>query len=214
MMPLRPTQFAHNPYRPEWHDQDFFYSPDGIGEFPQHHCKQTFILTLPYITRFRNALDIGCRDGEYSRYLHQHFARTYCFDPRVMRNFCYNVDLSKVTHYSCALGDVPGVIQMCGGTHRQIKGFMWEAPCFTLDQFEFEAVDYIKIDVEGFELKVLRGGEQTILKHLPLIVIEQNDVRLPDETPLAAKIWLEKHGYVHVASCPRGWDYVMVHRGW
>ena len=211
MTPLLPTRFEHNPYQPEWYERDFFHSPDGVREFPEHHCKQTFVVSLPYVRRFRNAVDIGCRDGEYSRYLQHYFSHTYGFDPRAMQNFCFNVDLGKVTHYTCALGDAQGIIQMSGGTHRQMKGRMREVPCYTLDQFELDAVDYIKIDVEGFERKVLCGGEQTVLKHKPLIVIEQNDVRLPDETPFAAKTWLEERGYRHVATCPRGWDYIMAY---
>lgn len=210
MAPLQPTRFSANPYQREWYDRDFFHSPDGIGEFPQHHCKQTFEVTRPFIRQCRHAVDIGCRDGEYARYLQHHFLHTWCFDPRAMKNFCFNVDLAKVTHYTCALGDEPGVIQMHGGTHKQVNGVMREVPCFCLDQFELQDVDYIKIDVEGFERKVLAGGEQTILRCRPLVVIEQNDVRLPEEAPFAAKRWLEERGYRHVATCPRGWDFVMV----
>ena len=43
----------------------------------------------------------------------------------------------------------------------------------TLDSFGFEAVDFIKIDVEGYELPMIRGGEQTIKACKPNIVIEQ-----------------------------------------
>ena len=42
----------------------------------------------------------------------------------------------------------------------------------TLDDFSFFAIDFMKIDVEGHEDKVLYGAEQTIKKHKPLIYIE------------------------------------------
>ena len=210
--PFPKTTFPNNPYQPAWFERDFFHSPDGVGEFPQHHCNQTFNISLPFVKKFRNAVDVGCRDGEYARYLQHYFSHTYCFDPRAMMNFCYNVDLSKVTHFSCALGDKPEIIRMAGGTHRRMEGRMRNAPCLTLDQFELADVDYIKIDVEGFERKVLRGGEHTIAACRPVIVIEQNEVTLPDENPLAAKAWLESQNYKHVATCPRGWDFVMVPR--
>lgn len=208
--PIQPTRFMQNPYCEEWYARDFFHSPDGVKEFPDHHCKQTFMVSKPYIKRFRTAVDIGCRDGEYTRYLQHHFAHTWGFDPRPMLNFCFNVDLRKVTHFACALGDEQTSIQMFGGTHRVVDGRMHTVPCFLLDQFHLQEVDYIKIDVEGFERKVLIGAEETIMRDRPLIVIEQNDVRLPEEAPFAARLWLEERDYVQVATCPRGWDCIMV----
>lgn len=99
---------------------------------------------------------------------------------------------------------------MFGGTHQTVEGQMKEVPVFRLDDFGLEDVDYIKVDVEGFERKVLLGGQKTISAFRPLIVIEQNDVRLADEEPYAAKTYLESIGYKHVATCPRGWDLVMM----
>lgn len=213
--PLNPTKFASNPYDPEWFDRDFFHSQDGVKEFPNHHCKETFLVSFPFIKRFRTAIDIGCRDGEYARYLQKHFDHTFGFDPRFRENFAYNVDLAKTTHFTCALGDDAGVIQMYGGTHptpgtvvpnpAKLKAML----CLKLDSFGFRDVDYVKIDVEGFERKVMVGGEETIMRDRPLIVIEQNDVHLEGEGRYDAKEWLEARGYRHVATCKRGWDYVM-----
>jgi len=45
----------------------------------------------------------------------------------------------------------------------------------TLDSYEFDQVDFIKIDVEWFELRVLQGAENTIRKHKPIIYIEMHD---------------------------------------
>jgi FkbM family methyltransferase len=42
----------------------------------------------------------------------------------------------------------------------------------TLDSFQFDKIDLIKIDVEGHELNVLKSGEQTILKYKPVILFE------------------------------------------
>jgi len=45
----------------------------------------------------------------------------------------------------------------------------------TLDSYEFDQLDFIKIDVEWFELRVLQGAENTIRKHKPIIYIEMHD---------------------------------------
>jgi FkbM family methyltransferase len=41
-----------------------------------------------------------------------------------------------------------------------------------LDDYEIENVDFIKIDVEGFEDKVLEGGMRLISKYKPYILVE------------------------------------------
>lgn len=47
-------------------------------------------------------------------------------------------------------------------------------PIRTLDSFEIDNVGFIKYDIEGYELKAVRGSEQTIKKFYPVIVVEQN----------------------------------------
>lgn len=46
----------------------------------------------------------------------------------------------------------------------------------TIDSFQFEKVDFIKLDVEGHELNVLKGGINTILKFKPVIFFECWDI--------------------------------------
>tara|TARA_R110000751_G_scaffold263489_1_gene362745 strand:+ start:1067 stop:3193 length:2127 start_codon:yes stop_codon:yes gene_type:complete len=48
----------------------------------------------------------------------------------------------------------------------------YELNLITLDSLKLKKVDYIKIDVEGYEFPVLRGAMKTITKHKPIIVVE------------------------------------------
>ena len=209
--PIAPTIWASNPYQPEWAERDFLYSPDGNKEYPKHCCKLTYQLSKPYIRQFRNALDVGCRVGEFTRYLHLDFAHVYGFDPNKHDHFSYNVDLSRVTHFTCALGDTTETITMYHGTHSVRANVPpRQVPAFPIDDFGFEDVDYIKIDVEGFEKKVLQGATRTIDAINPVIVIEQNDVTIEGEDRYAAKDHLETLGYRQVGVDIRGWDFVMV----
>jgi FkbM family methyltransferase len=41
-----------------------------------------------------------------------------------------------------------------------------------LDDYELPRVDLIKLDVDGYELKILRGGRETIEAHKPVIIVE------------------------------------------
>jgi FkbM family methyltransferase len=167
-------------------------------------------LSKPFIRNFRNAVDIGCRDGEFTRYLHLDFDHVYAFDPRLKSRFSFNVDLAKVSHFQCALGDEVGEIEMFGGGHSpQGDAHPEMARVFTLDMFDLQQVDYIKIDVEGFEKKVLLGATATIERDSPVIVIEQNEVVLGGDCQYSAKLYLESIGYRQVAVDKRGWDFVM-----
>ena len=42
-----------------------------------------------------------------------------------------------------------------------------------LDDFEYDNLDFVKIDVEGYENKVILGAENTLKKHKPIIIVEQ-----------------------------------------
>ena len=41
-----------------------------------------------------------------------------------------------------------------------------------LDDYQINEVDFIKIDVERFELQVCKGAQQTIKKYMPTIMFE------------------------------------------
>jgi len=180
--PVTPTEFKENPYQWEWYDRDYFISPDGVGEMPNHHCKITWVASLPFITKTRNAIDVGCRDGEYTRYLHKDYEHVYCFDYRRRKLFHKNVDLSKVTHFKCGLADEHTIEKVSGGgsmtTGKIPKDRWYEEQLYTLDEFNIPNVDYIKIDVDGFEKRVLKGAEKTIKTYSPLLVFEaeNNDI--------------------------------------
>ena len=52
-----------------------------------------------------------------------------------------------------------------------LKPFFWD-----IELKDKDRIDFIKIDVEGFELKVLNGGRETIRKHKPLLLVELHPV--------------------------------------
>jgi hypothetical protein len=46
-----------------------------------------------------------------------------------------------------------------------------------VEYYNIPKIHLLKIDVEGMDLDVLIGGQNTIKKHLPVIFIEHNDNR-------------------------------------
>jgi FkbM family methyltransferase len=67
---------------------------------------------------------------------------------------------------------------------------------YTLDK----PIQFIKIDVEGYEMEVLKGGEQIIRKHMPTMVIELNDMNLKNQNSSAKEVvkLIEGIGYKEV----------------
>jgi FkbM family methyltransferase len=135
-------------------------------------------------------LDIGANFGYYSVRLAslQKEIQVHAFEPhpvtfrRLSRHIEWN-GLSDVVHaHQFALSDVSGQAHMAerpdnSGASRLTDGDDGIAvQTMTLDEFARSAgltrVDGIKIDVEGVEPRVLRGGRETIGKYRPAMVIE------------------------------------------
>ncbi len=54
---------------------------------------------------------------------------------------------------------------------------------------------WVKIDVEGAEMQALRGMEQTIAKHRPVLMIEGSDTSYGELRPWLAERGFQPHGY-------------------
>lgn len=136
-------------------------------------CLKTYQVAKPYIKNFRSAIDVGCRDGDFTRPLNDDFKNVYCFDYRNRMT----VNSPKIHYYQYALGDVNEDVKAFKGViAKEREGIAHQIVTQkTLDSFNFKDVDFIKIDVEGHEYKVLQGGIETIKKYKPIIVIEENE---------------------------------------
>ena len=62
---------------------------------------------------------------------------------------------------------------------------------------KLDKIDFIKIDVEGFEMKVLLGCEKSLKKYFPSLIIEidYENLKANNDTFLEMKKWLEEMGY-------------------
>lgn len=67
----------------------------------------------------------------------------------------------------------------------------------TLDSLLFPKLDFLKIDVEGFELKALQGAKKTIAHYLPTMWIEINSTALSRQGCRPADVirWVIDMGY-------------------
>lgn len=204
---------------------------DGKGTYQLHKLRAAMD-HQPQVRR-RLALDIGAHVGLWAMWLVGEFDQVHAFEPVPPHAeiFPYNMPRTNWTLHRVALGAAAGSVSMTvpirqtGGAHVAARranpgtkynpggaAEVWgSVPMRSLDSFDFQDVDFIKIDVEGYELPVLEGARATILRCRPNIVIEQkgNDAAYgqPRDAALAN---LRGLGMTPLAK-PIGGDWVM---GW
>lgn len=135
----------------------------------------------------KNIIDIGAGLGEYCWNLP--FNHAYAFDPN--KSMIYKIHANAVLHdkvneidtYQCLLSDkvenvnFDGFLTDIGGHSCYDNDIATTERSTILDKFNLNNIGLIKIDVEGMEEKVLRGGIGTIIRNnYPPILFECWDV--------------------------------------
>jgi FkbM family methyltransferase len=146
-----------------------------------------FAAAFPYIKNFRHAVDVGAHVGLWTRVLMRCFGMVTAFEPNPeceeyfwLNNPWRAYDKSSQAIFkSVGLGHFPGKLKLntqlpksTAFTRIDPDGDT-EIDIRTLDSFQLENVDFIKIDVEGWEAHVVRGGEETIRRWRPTMILEQ-----------------------------------------
>ena len=143
------------------------------------------------------ALDIGANVGHHSLYMASYCSEVHAFEPfdvvaasldeKVRRNGLKHVHVHRM-----GLSDsdqeleffAPQGINTGTGTfvathepenNRPIGRLKLRHADSYLDLLKLQAIDLIKIDVEGFELTVLRGLRATLIRYRPVVMMELSD---------------------------------------
>ncbi len=171
------------PDREDYLIRDIEVSPRFAGG-PSIQFKK-FARAFPEFRQFRHAVDIGANVGLWTRVMAVCFDRVTAFEPspECYEAFWANVRDrrqfdGRVTLHPYALGKEAAQITL--NTKLRSTGFTTvdEAGDLhveqrTLDSFDLREVDFIKIDVEGWEHNVVKGGVETIQRCKPVMIVEQ-----------------------------------------
>lgn len=128
-------------------------------------------------------IDVGSSYGSYALTACVMGATVYCFEPEstVYQDLVKNINLnnwnSKCIAYNCALWDSVQEVDMRQyATHWPAQTITSKYMANTLDNIvvnkQISKIDWIKIDVEGVEEKVLKGAANTISQFTPNLIIE------------------------------------------
>jgi len=174
------------------HTKPTFLTEHGTGQ------KDRRDRALTYLKHKSNCIDVGSNVGFWTRDLRRIFNRVYCFEPNPVFRECFLKNLPQDNIELLPYG-------LSNREHTASQSFnstqMQDEPggveCRTLDSFQLKDIDFVKIDVDGFEIQVLGGATKTLEQNNPVINIEMKRGKRPHIVTQSEKI-LRSLGYSRV----------------
>ena len=162
----------------------------------------------------RGLYDIGANWGYFSLYastLPDYHGHIHAFEP-IEKTYADLQDWvrqlgqeNRVTCHKIALSDADGTARMgvipddsglaSLARIRDLNSENQDVQTYRLDSLKLPKPDFIKLDVEGYEYEVIRGGLDTLLTNKPMIVFENwADQENPEHTLMPIRALLD-YGY-------------------
>lgn len=181
----------------------------------QHHTGLLPLLRR-FVTADSIIFDVGAHSGQFTKLFARAAPRgtVYSFEPGsyALSIFRLNLSVNRLTNVTLVpygLGDASGICTLCvplkpGGVHRFGLSHMGgtavgelarkeEIAMTTIDRFarkeKLTRLDFLKADIEGWELRMLVGGAETIKRYRPAMMIEFDDARLVRAGDSLSAIW-------------------------
>jgi len=139
---------------------------------------------IQHLVRNRKCLvDIGANIGYYLlmfvRFAHED-ATYHCIEPSIenLPELEGNININEINNailHKVAIGEQAEVVGLRTGINSGVtsqKDGAFQVSVVPLDGLIKDDIDFVKIDVEGYEYQVLKGARQTIKKHKPLLFVE------------------------------------------
>jgi FkbM family methyltransferase len=153
-----------------------------IVKFNKFWESDLFFQFLPYLNNIKNIVDCGANIGNHSLMFHKYFPESniYSFEPSSTNYELLLTNTKKIKNihtFKTALSSKRGTLFMenpalwnRGSTAISESGELVQSSL--LDDFGFDNISFMKIDVEGHEQELIRGSINTIVNHRPYIWIE------------------------------------------
>ena len=125
-------------------------------------------------------VDCGTSEGIWAASVINKVKKLYLIEPQydyskiLLKTFSSDSDKEKTEIINCALGSIDGYCNVHGiGNDAAIKiDNEGHLPIYKLDTLlKDKSISFLKADIEGFELEMLKGATETIKKNKPKIAI-------------------------------------------
>ena len=141
--------------------------------------------------------------------------RVLCFEPNPVAFQCLEHNLQGRDNTGCfkmGLGSAIEDAHLCAQPTHQGGAYIGKNGGFPVEMVTLDSTglkpNFIKLDLEGYELHALKGAAKTIMAHRPTLVVEINEEALLRQgtTPGDIFSWLVRHHYtpemLHDCSSP------------
>lgn len=137
---------------------------------------------ISYVKKFRTAIDLGGNLGIMSSRMVVDFEFVHSFEPLFYDYLIKNVPADNIKVYPYAVGnEVKSEVMRVGHYHsggsnivkKKEKNESYKTvDVVTVDSYNITDVDFIKIDVEGYEWFAIQGASETIRTYQPVLLVE------------------------------------------
>ena len=167
--------------------------------FTQNKCLLKFLdYCKTQNKKFKTVIDVGAWCGTWAKAMEPHAGKIIAFEPDPVHFEC----LQKNCTVNCvprreALGDEHKMISLTEDDFTQAKRVTGDGDIrmTTIDSLEYSDVDLIKIDVEGYEMKVLKGAEKTLKKSQYLMIELNNNTKKYGSSNANVEKYLDENGF-------------------
>lgn len=161
-------------------DDTFFngvFAKSGDG-FELEHLNTA----LTYVKDKRVAIDGGANYGSWSRHLARNFGKVISFEPVDNIHECLEKNISdypNIELHKNAIGNEERNVNVGIGKAFYNHGCYTvtgdgDMKMITIDSLNLETLDFLKLDLEGFEYFALKGAEETLKRCKPVVLFEEN----------------------------------------
>jgi FkbM family methyltransferase len=149
------------------------------GEYQKEHRDTILNFIKKEKKTLLNAIDVGAHVGFWLKDICKEFKKVYAFEPveEVRNCLIENVKAKNYHCYTYGLGNVNEIKKINYNPEETGNSYISdignkEITIKKLDDLDLEDIDYIKIDAEGYELEVIKGGLKLVEKCKPFIHVE------------------------------------------
>lgn len=136
----------------------------------------------PKLGRCKVVWDIGANIGDHTRQYLDWGMHVIAFEPHPTAFACLEWNCLEALCLNLAASDVNGSVNFVTnenvGASRIAEDGEWSVPAVRLDdlvaQGKIRSPNFVKIDIEGHEVRALAGMRNTIEEHRPIVFCEMN----------------------------------------